>query len=182
MPAKPRSETFDVVPGVVAAIQTHGELLHWHPHALLGHAEGVFLFPLRPNRRCAEGANEGRLCRWSVTLPSMALWLLRIPRTGCRWKLVEPAFDFGQRCLAFHGCDSVGLLLQCGIAFLQHRPGLFEVILPNQNRAQQTLGVERRPPAGFLFLSECQTLSRQSLRLIQLVSLESQFAERSHEF
>ena len=22
----------DVVPGMVAAIQTHGELLHWHPH------------------------------------------------------------------------------------------------------------------------------------------------------
>ncbi|MFV1981411.1 MAG: IS91 family transposase, partial [Rhodothermia bacterium] len=22
----------DVVPGMVSAIQTHGELLHWHPH------------------------------------------------------------------------------------------------------------------------------------------------------
>ena len=22
----------DVVPGMIAAIQTHGELLHWHPH------------------------------------------------------------------------------------------------------------------------------------------------------
>ena len=22
----------DIVPGMIAAIQTHGELLHWHPH------------------------------------------------------------------------------------------------------------------------------------------------------
>ena len=31
-PARPRHGRDDVVPGMVAAIQTFGELLHWHPH------------------------------------------------------------------------------------------------------------------------------------------------------
>jgi len=41
-PASRRKSGDDIVPGMVAAIQTHGQLLHWHPHLHLLLTCGAF--------------------------------------------------------------------------------------------------------------------------------------------